>query len=701
MATVEIADARDFGEPQGYSTGILPVNGKLLYPVNIDELNPVLTWPHNLTVYEQMRWSDPIIVAIWNLLRSSMLKLNWHVDPAGCENAEFVQMIADQFGLPVMGAETGATPGAATVPFGKHLGQAIEVFTFGFLPFEVTVELVNGMYRLTGLELRHPRTILRPVTDGHGRLLEVYQAGLRDPIPGDRVCWYSVNELGDQKVGVSLLRGIYKPWVLKDKLERVGVLAMERNGMGIPHAHLPASAGDERRNQALALMKALRSGNDAALVTMGEDVVEILGVQGKVLDPLPLLEYLNYQMVAAFSMQFLMLGSTSTGARSLGEVQIDAAQDTVQAFVNMIAETITEQVVRRQAEWSFGAGAPYPRINPGMVGADGDVPIADLVNLINAGAITNDASLEKFLRERSNLPEMDDTDEHTGVGNGKNPLRPFPQHADEPGSAQLRRADDPKAGAPLRAGGATKRRKESEDGVTATASIAAGHTHALANAISNVYPDPRTIAQNASDGYDPTAGAEQASITSAINSGRQQTGLDALEAALAAIYKTAGHYGAGVAYQEVGGVPVTDGPHLRQLEAAVSARVAGIDETTASRMANSLAEGLSSGLSVDEMAGNLDGILLDSTRAATIATTEARFGYMAAKLDTWAAAGATKFHWVHAGACAHGPCAMCSDSLAASPVNSPSDWPNGSAPLHPHCDCDVYASPPVSSGSGA
>lgn len=694
MADIEIADARAFGEPQGYSSGLLPIGGKLLYPVNVDELNPVLTWPHNLAIYEQMRWSDPLIVAIWNLLRSSMLKLNWHVDPADCENEKFVQLMANSLGLPVMGAETGTSPTAATVPYKAHLGQALEVFTFGFLPFEMTVEKEGDMYRLVSLELRHPRTILRPTTDGHGKLLEVWQAGLPQPIPGSRMCWYVVGELGDQKVGVSLLRGIYKPWVLKDRLERVGVLAIERNGMGIPHSHLPEAASEERQQRALALMKALRAGNDAALVTMGEDTVELLGVTGRLLDPLPLLEYLNYQEAVAFAMQFLMLGSTSTGARSLGEVQIDAADDTVQAYANMMADQFTEQVIKPLAEWSFGAGATYPRINPGMVGADGDIPIADLVNLINAGAITADGGLEKYLRERSNLPEMEDDSEHTGQSNEKPPMRPFPQHADEPGSAQLARADDPKASAPLRAGGATERRKEGADAAVATATIAAAHAHSIASAITGTYPDPRGIAQNAGEGFVPGAGAQQSSITDSIRMAQHPSGLDGLAAAIGAVYTSASHYGAGSAYGEVGGVPVSDGSQLQAIRDGIAERVSGIDTTTQERMANSLYADLTSGATVDEMAANLSGILGDTARASTIAQTEARFAYIAAKIDTWTQAGVSKFYWD-----AGSHCGVCSASQAASPVSSMGAWPSGPPPCHPNCSCDVFGTPPPTPGS--
>ncbi len=687
----------DMATPVGYSTGTLPVGNRSYFPWDLSERNPKFNWGGATLIYSQMR-VDPQIDAVLRAAILTILKVDWRLDPAGADEV-LTMAYADDLGIPVMGAETSETRAAATVSLRRHLEEALEALVYGFMPFEKVVRVEGDLVRLDGLYVRHPTSLTRVVTDGQGKLLEVYQAGA-EMMTGDRMCWYRVGGLGAVPQGVSFLRSSYKPWFLKDRAERVTMIAVERNGVGVPHFHLHTNASEEDRKKALESGKRFRAGDEAAIVTVGDDTFEMRGVEGKLADTLAVMQYLDRQIAKAALEMFIELGSSSTGSHALGEVQIDLFRDSCQALANSFADQFTEQVLRPLTAWSRGPEAPYPRLVPGIIGEDNNLNPALMAIMTNAGLLTPDRGLEVHVRQTFGLPEMEDPEEHTGVPTGGPvPLRPPPVQSDTPGAANFSRGDAPPfVTAPrlITAGGATERRPEGQSGADATATVASTHTHAVRTAIVNTYPDPGQIATSASTGFDPNAGSSQDSIATAIQNGQSSSGLDALETAIAAIYTTAGHYGAVAAATETGSSAVTSGDRLQSLHDQLAARVGGIDATTRGRMAGALYDGLSAGLGPDALAASLSNVLGDAPRASTIANTEARFAYIGAKLDTYAAASVAQYHWDNG---AH--CSVCSASQAVSPVSRISDFPTGPPPVHPNCTCDVFATAPANPGTGA
>jgi 8-oxo-dGTP pyrophosphatase MutT (NUDIX family) len=111
----------------------------------------------------------------------------------------------------------------------------------------------------------------------------------------------------------------------------------------------------------------------------------------------------------------------------------------------------------------------------------------------------------------------------------------------------------------------------------------------------------------------------------------------------------------------------------------------GIDATTLERIGNAVADGLAAGDSVDTIAGYLDGIVGDLSRAEMIAQTETARAVDAATLDTYASNGIEAFDVLTA----DGACQECTSLEENNP------WPvsEGSlVPVHPYCRC---ASSPV------
>ncbi len=397
----------DYTTPVGYATGVFPVNGQSLTPWNIDELNPVLSWPGNVRIYAQMR-TDSQLDAVTRAIHLTIQKVPWRIDPAGADE-DLVKAIAADLGLPILGQESSVVSEATRVSFKQHIREALEATTYGHMPFEMTVTVEDGLVRIASLDVRHPSTITRIITDAQGRIIEIWQAGT-GAIPGERLCWYRIGGIGAVPQGVSLLRSAYKPWTLKDRLERIMVTADERNGMGIPWFKLPEGATDEAVEKAEQAGRALRAGDTAAVTTKGESTFELVGVKGTLPEILPHIEYQNKQMAKAALAMFLEMGVSSEGSHAIGEVQIDLFRDSCQTIANDMGDQFTEQYLRRLAIWSKGPNTKIPRLVPGVIGIDSNVPPAVLGLLVEAGVVTPDKGLETHVRQLFGMPAMDNPD---------------------------------------------------------------------------------------------------------------------------------------------------------------------------------------------------------------------------------------------------------------------------------------------------
>jgi hypothetical protein len=118
--------------------------------------------------------------------------------------------------------------------------------------------------------------------------------------------------------------------------------------------------------------------------------------------------------------------------------------------------------------------------------------------------------------------------------------------------------------------------------------------------------------------------------------------------------------------------------------------IQGISDTTLDRLAEILAQGASSGDSVDAIARGLADLLGDGDRALVIAQTELARATSAASLETYAFNGIGGKGWM-----TFNPCPICARNEAAGVIPLSASFPGGASapPQHPRCRCSLYPSP--------
>ena len=389
------------------------------------EPNPDLRGLEAVRVWDEMSRADDQVGSALRALRTPVTSAGWALTNTDDVDDDVVEFVRSNIGLPKAG-ESRSRREHQGIVFSEHLAQAFKAAIYGHAVFEQVYAYnpEDGYLHLRKLASRDQTTIEEIEVGEDGGLkavrqtapaLDAMRGGIPQPrrIPVDSLVFYCVGRDGADWYGTSVLRQAYRPWFFKDRLERIGVQIVERNGMGVPVATVSNSADHGMVDEALANFRAGAS----AYAKFPEGVdFKLVGVSGSTVDPLPQILHYSQQISKALAQGFQDLGHDS-GARSLGETFLKVALRASQEIADLIADTFTEHVIRDLVELNFGEGTPYPVLSPGDVVANGDTDSAVLVDLAGARLLTPDQGLEKHLRAQHGLPEL--TEDNTPIEDDK------------------------------------------------------------------------------------------------------------------------------------------------------------------------------------------------------------------------------------------------------------------------------------------
>jgi hypothetical protein len=399
--------------------------------LQLEELNAALQGPGGLQIFDQMWWGDPDVHRAGRMIVNTVTSANWSVEPYGGDEAtpqdqEVAANLEWALGLGSQGATSPLRP-----RWQGHLAQAVPATVrFGNCPFEITwtsAPAPNGSKTLitpSRIGFRHPRTIYRWLLDEYHELEAIEQfLPLRGYVvlPRQDLLYYRVGTEGDNYEGRSMLRPCYKPWLLKDKIERLDAIAQERESVGLPVVFPPRAGVTSPAVLADLELKLqnLRAGELAYLIMPGPEATSVKDQGGWTFrieglagskggrDPSKSLEYHKDGIAAAFIEEFMRLGQSGVGARATADVQEGPFNMAAEALGAIFEDECNEMLIPRWVQLNYGADCPLPTLSMSMA----EEPLEDLRDycsvLIAAGALTPDGVLEDFLRQRADLPPAD------------------------------------------------------------------------------------------------------------------------------------------------------------------------------------------------------------------------------------------------------------------------------------------------------
>lgn len=388
-----------------------------------DELNQKLVGTAGLEVFDTMYRTDPhirrLVLMCWAPIQAAAYSLTpYGGDEATSqakEQAEIVWWMLTQHMDPNLY---------------EHLSTVGPVLLrSGFSPFEQVWEHTRyegkDLVVPRKLDLRLPRSLWRWWQDDYGDLTHIGQILPNKPdvvIPASELVYYRLAPEGDNWVGTSLLRYAYKPWYIKDKLERIDAIGQERKAVGVPFLFMGKGFSGKDREDYERLLASIHLNESGYGIFSGLDaehcppdrIDEAISLKVITFDSSAgasiqsSLKYHTDAIASAFLGDFMQLGHHQVGARATAQVQQDPFIGAVEALLEASVKPPLQKLIDRAVALNWGPDTGAPRLSVQLSDSASLSELAEYVSdLVNAQAMVADPELEDFLRERADLPPVD------------------------------------------------------------------------------------------------------------------------------------------------------------------------------------------------------------------------------------------------------------------------------------------------------
>lgn len=438
MPTNETAAPEKLGMFAAYGDSGLKGSGGFI----TEEYLPELAGARGRRVYAMMA-NDATIAALLFALRALTMNVEWTVqaaddtDPAEKAKEWLEGVIEDM-----------------RTPLADVISEACTMYTFGFAPMEVTYKVRrgwkgtprskfdDGKIGIEKMELRAQTSLMSWDIDARdGTVLGMNQLGTWKgavTIPRNKLALFRCDAVKGNPESTSLLRGCYRSWFLKSKLEEIEAIGAERNNAGLPVIRIPnrflapgASAEERAYAQAWAdIGKRIRRDQQEYLLIASDGFpgsssdagkpmidIQLLTPNGKSYDTGSIVRRHDESIARSLLMQFIFLGSTSAGSFALSDNQTDLFATALGAFTKRIAQVFNTDVI--DVLWDANGFAPETR--PKLVAGDLEKP--DMVKLMgmlqvmaaSGATVFPDRELENHLRKQSGLPMLPEDNKGEGA----------------------------------------------------------------------------------------------------------------------------------------------------------------------------------------------------------------------------------------------------------------------------------------------
>lgn len=390
---------------------------------------PELAWPHSVKVYDKMR-NDNQIAALLLSFMLPILGYRWYIDPNGASD-EVVEQVGSDYGLPIEGQDPG--PQGRTrdrFSFHDYLYHSLLKLVYGMMFFEQVYRLGDDQkLHIRKYAPRMPGSIFQIQVEPDGGLAYIRQypsnMSMVDPfglvsskqpqnlfgdafqspvIPVDRLIAHVNEKEGANWYGRPWTRALYRDYVLKDRALRVDAMKNERNGMGVPTITAPANASSGLMTKLSQLAMRYKSGEASGGAMPNGSELKLNGVSGTLPIVLDSVRYYDQAMAQRFLAMFMPLGTTATGARSLGETFVDFFGMAQESVAKDFADVTTAHGIEDLVDLNYSADEAAPRLcfDPE---SDRAMPTSDLVAMVEADIITMSDEDEDWVRAEQDMPQ--------------------------------------------------------------------------------------------------------------------------------------------------------------------------------------------------------------------------------------------------------------------------------------------------------
>lgn len=407
-----------------------------------DERNHELRSPEMFRTFDRMHRTDPAVREAYLHTTVPVANATWDVEPASddpdhLEHAEMLRCAFFDW---------------LDTPFNGVMQLALRYLRQGRQLFEVTEKVITASLEVATpdseedtivparqfvtwarFEHRRPETIWKWVTED-GVLQQVVQHAYKDgnwgnwTMDADNLLLLVNEQEGDDFDGFSIIRPAYKPWKLKEMVERVAAIAIQTHGAGIRVAYVPSEAKNDQSliDDVEEQLETLQAGESGHIIFPGPKQVaasvtgtpsdgyllEVLAPPGGLPDFTPFLDYLRADIKGAVLARFSELGHGRTGSRATSDSQSEVWYDALHAVAGYVSDA-WQPSIKRLIDKNYAGVDRYPRLVARDIETKSLAEFAQANSqLVAAGAINLDRSYRAYVRQGIDAPDEDEPDEN-------------------------------------------------------------------------------------------------------------------------------------------------------------------------------------------------------------------------------------------------------------------------------------------------
>lgn len=383
-----------------------------------DDYNPELRGMAFFKEIDRMRKSDSQVKAVMSMLKLPLRAADWNMDAASDQPID--QEIAEWCEDKLLRGQMRTWDYVL-----RHILLSLD---FGTMPFEMVwaVEdddiLHRPMVQLKKMAPRMPNTIIEWHITPEGDLQSVYQqtanALTGQIIEGERLLPFVHEMEGSNYRGTSILRNARKDWTIKERLQRINQVAIEKRASGVDVGKMDETAISDSRNKGAfenVLMSVRTHEKNFMLLPPGHEYT-IEGITGQVLDPLPSIAYADVMILRGILADFLSAGTNKEGSYALVRDRSSFFLMALAGIANEIIDPINRWLIPRWVKWNWPGVTDFPMLTHSRLDRrDVSVTASALKDLIPLGVLTPDDHIEHELRAMLDLPDLADTHDPSGL----------------------------------------------------------------------------------------------------------------------------------------------------------------------------------------------------------------------------------------------------------------------------------------------
>ena len=385
-----------------------------------DEFVVQLRGRQGIRKYREMAENDPIVGAILQSMTMMLRSIEWRVEGASDNSAEFVRSVMH---------------GMGDKSWEEFIADVLTMLPYGFSLFEMVPRRdSDGLIRMKKLAGRAQWTIDRFETRENGDILGVWQVAAQKNvyIPYPKLLHFRPTSISSEPSGRSVLRSAYTSWRAANNIKYFEGVGIERELNGLPVVRIPSEymsadaskaqkalfnqmkdiARDVKRNeQGYMVLPSDRYADDDGKLTNNLMVeFDLIASKGtRDIDTGKVISRYQHEMAITAMADFVLLGMGDRGSFALSKSQADLFLKALEGYADSISAQLNRKLLPYLWELNGMDKADMPKIVRGRIAP---VDLEELGQFIQRLTLSGadlfpDEGLEKHLRDVAGLPEGD------------------------------------------------------------------------------------------------------------------------------------------------------------------------------------------------------------------------------------------------------------------------------------------------------